>query len=482
MSSSSSAPPSPPVLIVKSLAIPALLSAIACYQLQEPLNAFASFFFAASLLDQTAVLGLIFALLLGVLSLALSLTLDDSHSSKKAMVDPFVATPLPAKTSNNTATIVYPLQALANAKTDKERLDCMYPMLRDELLAHLRDCNELTEEAVDWCQAMMDYTVPGGKLNRGTTVLAVLRTLQGGHLTELQTAQAAVCGWSLELLQAFFLVADDVMDDSKTRRGQPCWFRQPHVGLVAINDSFLLESFVLTVLKRHFYQASLLVVDNATERVRLQTLYASLLDLMMDTIQKTEVGQLLDLTSQPANGKMDLTRFTLERYQSIVKYKTAFYSFYLPTAMGMLLSGIADAQAYRLAQDITIQMGEYFQIQDDYLDCFGDPAVIGKIGTDIQENKCSWLVVQALDKCPVDSTDKVAKQGRKVLEQHYGQWNDGKVAKVKQLYKELDLPAVFAKYEEASYQELQTKIAQAAHVMPTAVFEELLHKIYKRSK
>ena len=118
-------------------------------------------------------------------------------------------------------------------------------------------------------------------------------------------------------------------------------------------------------------------------------------------------------------------------------------------------------------------MGEYFQIQDDYLDCFGDPKVIGKIGTDIQDNKCSWLVVQALERCNA--------QQRKVLLDNYGKWDDEKVAVIKELYRNLDLQTVFAKYEEESYTAIQKELDQLK-ILPRGVFEILLQKIYKRSK
>ena len=80
----------------------------------------------------------------------------------------------------------------------------------------------------------------------------------------------------------------------------------------------------------------------------------------------------------------------------IVIYKTAYYSFYLPVALAMQIRGIQDEKAYKTAEDILIPMGEYFQIQDAYLDCYADPETLGKIGTDILDNKCSWVINTAL--------------------------------------------------------------------------------------
>ena len=77
--------------------------------------------------------------------------------------------------------------------------------------------------------------------------------------------------------------------------------------MISINDSFLLESFVFTILKSHFGS---------------EPSYTRLLHLFIDVIQQTEFGQLLDLTSQPQNAPVDLNRFTLERYRLIVQVST----------------------------------------------------------------------------------------------------------------------------------------------------------------
>jgi farnesyl diphosphate synthase len=59
-----------------------------------------------------------------------------------------------------------------------------------------------------------------------------------------------VLAWSVEILQSFFLVADDVMDHSLTRRGKPCWYKLEEVGLDAVNDSLTLEAFMFFIIKK----------------------------------------------------------------------------------------------------------------------------------------------------------------------------------------------------------------------------------------
>ncbi|KAG9461626.1 hypothetical protein GDO78_016213, partial [Eleutherodactylus coqui] len=137
-------------------------------------------------------------------------------------------------------------------------------------------------------------------------------------------------------------------------------------------------------------------------------------------------------------------------------------------------AGIDGEDDHRNAKTILMEMGEFFQIQDDYLDCYGDPSVTGKIGTDIQDNKCSWLVVEALK--------SVNPEQRQILQENYGQDDAEKVQRVKQLYDTLELPAVYSRYEEKSYQRLQTLTSQLANGLSKEIFLGLARKIYKRQK
>ena len=265
-------------------------------------------------------------------------------------------------------------------------------------------------------------------------------------------------------LQAFFLVADDIMDASITRRGLPCWYRVPRVGMIAINDAFLMQAHLFALLKTHF---------------RGSPEYPLLLELFNGTTAATELGQLLDLTSSPlphSGEPLDLDRFTVARYELIVRFKTAFYSFHLPVACGLILAGHGEDANHPLVRDILLRMGEYFQVQDDYLDAYADAETLGKVGTDIEDSKCSWLVVQALARADT-------KQ-RETLKANYGRAEAEHVAAVKALYVELQLESAFLAYEAESHAALCALIteATAATRIPEAVFKTLLGKIYQRSK
>ena len=99
---------------------------------------------------------------------------------------------------------------------------------------------------------------------------------------------------------------------------------------------------------------------------------------------------------------------------------------------------------------------------------------MGKVGADIQDNKCSWLVVQCLQ--------RASPEQRQILQENYGQKEAEKVARVKALYEEMNLSAVYMQYEEDNYSHIMGLIEQYAAPLPPAIFLGLAQKIYERKK
>ncbi|GAB1607993.1 farnesyl pyrophosphate synthase-like, partial [Argonauta hians] len=339
-------------------------------------------------------------------------------------------------------------------QTHMKKFDDLFPVLVEDIVTELSS-EQVAEDLLERVKEICSYNVPFGKKNRGTTVASAYNGLMNGEATEEDLHLARILGWCIEWLQAFFLVADDIMDNSLTRRGKPCWYRVENIGNIAVNDSLFLEMSVYTLLRKYF---------------RDKPYYLHLIELFHSITSKTVMGQMLDMVIVPLNGKPNFDRFTMDKYKQIVKYKTAFYSFYLPVGLAMYMAGIKEPEIHAEAMDILLQMGEYFQIKDDYLDCFGDPAVTGKVGTDIEEGKCSWLVVQALQ--------LVSDEQRASLEKHYGKNCPHNVQCVKSLYNELKLDELFFKYEEDSYKLLMEKIERSSQ-LPKDIFITFAKKIYK---
>lgn len=343
-------------------------------------------------------------------------------------------------------------------------------LLMKEIVAELPVRYDLPASETQWINDMLEYNVKGGKMNRGLMVVesgvAILKAQGNKEPTNDQLCHFAVLGWAIEWLQAWLLVADDIMDSSVTRRGQPCWYKKlgESIWYIAINDAVTLEALTFKLLKRHLSG---------------HPHYLQLVDLLQETTFQTELGQLSDTLCDI----LDLPDLTPERWELIVTYKTSFYSFYLSVAFAMVYCGIQQKDAFDAARDILITMGVYFQAQDDYLDCFATPEQLGKIGTDIQDKKCGWLFTKAYHQ--LASADQKA-----YLDKHYGKCKVGspEEARIKQIYKDLGLPKIYEEYEQASYDKImKMKESQQGTVLtkagvPWEVFETFLQKVYKRSK
>lgn len=282
-----------------------------------------------------------------------------------------------------------------------------------------------------------DFNVPTGKRIRGLSVMYSMLTFLETRPAEADYKMSAIVGWCVEWLQASFIVHDDIMDGSLKRRGKLCWYRQRDIGFDAINDGLYLQSAGYTIL-RHFCHS--------------QRWFNDIHNLLHEIQMKTIHGQALDLESADANSASFAARLCMERYKTIVKYKTSYYSAVLPVRCGLYMSGITSPEAHKKATEILLLIGFLFQVQDDYLDCFGDPKVTGKVGSDIQDNKCTWFTAKVYE---------VKNENiKKTLEAHYGKEEAEEVEKVKQLYRDLGLKSVYATFQKELIEEIELKVIE----------------------
>jgi geranylgeranyl diphosphate synthase, type I len=232
-------------------------------------------------------------------------------------------------------------------------------------------------------------SVAGGKMFRASFCW-------WGHQAVRRTDEDAVvrAAASLELLHASALVHDDYMDASATRRGHPTThvtFQDEHerqgwrgapaqygaAGAILLGD--LLQAWADELLRR--CGLPLAQVAPALE----------VFDLC-----RTEViaGQFLDVSVQ-ARGRADV-----DQAMTVLRYKSAKYSIERPLHLGAALAG-ADEETLRQLTAFGLPLGEAFQLRDDLLGVYGDPAATGKpAGDDLVEGKRTVLVALALDAAP----------------------------------------------------------------------------------
>jgi len=344
------------------------------------------------------------------------------------------------------------------------QLNATFDKLIEDLLAECKARFDVPLSALDRIREMCYYTVKGGKSYRGTLVLSTVAVLCKQRQLELKNRliQAMVVAWCVEILQASFLIADDIMDKSTTRRGKLCWYKKSDVGdALAINDAVMMESMAYHFLKRQFSSTPML--------------YIALVDLFREVSFVTELGQMLDLQGEKSKGKEGaLNAFTPKLYQQIIVNKTAMYTFYLPIAAGMLLCGLDESKHYDTAKAICLELGSKFQIQDDYLDAFGDPEKIGKKGTDIASHKCSWLAVTGLSLMNLEQ--------KKIMETYYGRDDEKSEEQIKNLYRSLGLVELYQKQEQESYDKIKLLVDASTKILPSNLFLPILNKIHGREK
>lgn len=246
----------------------------------------------------------------------------------------------------------------------------------------------------------------GGKRLRPTLLLMTY----GLYKDDINHATPAAVG--IETYHNHTLLHDDLMDHADMRRGKPTVHKKWNDNTAVLSgDTMLIMAF------RHIMQCQ---CQHQTEA----------LDLFARTAQEICEGQQYDVNFETR------TDVTEDEYIEMIRLKTSVL-LACATKMGALLAGAPEADAevlYRFAE----RVGLAFQLQDDYLDVYGDPAVFGKkIGGDILCGKKTYLLINAYQRA-----DEATKAQLLTLIGNNSMEAEAKIKAVTDIYNALDIPAL----------------------------------------
>ena len=231
----------------------------------------------------------------------------------------------------------------------------------------------------------------GGKRLRPVLTLMTTEIFGGNYNKGLDAAL------SIEVFHNFSLVHDDIMDDAPLRRGQETVHEKWDINTgILSGDAMLIMAYQL--------------FENYEPEV-----FQALARLFSKTALEVCEGQQYDVDFESRDD------VTIAEYLKMIEFKTAVL---VGAAMKMgAIVAKASPQCQRAIYDFGKNLGIAFQLQDDYLDAFGDPETFGKrVGGDIIENKKTYLYLKAVEFSntadqrqlmhlyginPTDATDKI---------------------------------------------------------------------------
>ncbi|MFD1616231.1 polyprenyl synthetase family protein [Gelatiniphilus marinus] len=209
-------------------------------------------------------------------------------------------------------------------------------------------------------------------LNLGGKRLRPVLTLMAAHIFSNDYKKALNAALSVEVFHNFSLVHDDIMDDAPLRRGQQ-----------TVHEKWDVNTGILSG------DAMLIMAYQLFENYNAQT-FQALAKLFSKTALQVCEGQQYDVDFENRND------VTIAEYLKMIEYKTAVLVG-AALKMGAIVANTSEEDQNNI-YEFGKNLGIAFQLQDDYLDAFGNPETFGKqVGGDIIENKKTYLYLKALE-------------------------------------------------------------------------------------